>query len=139
MSGAAGSKFPTSEFRVYGASLGGFEVDDGTPTKGEGEEVRKTPYGLREQIEFVERSLWDAVKGSSRSQGNTKPKLILMGHSVGAYIAMELLRRHREREANVGLDQMDIIGGVLLFPTVVDIAKSPSGMKAAVRYITFDI
>lgn len=128
VSGAVVGSFLKSGFRICGTSLGGFEVDEGTRS----EEERKSPYGLREQIEFVERSLWNAVKDSG-SQGNMKPKVILMGHSVGAYIAMEILRRHREREAKVGLDQMDIIGGVLLFPTVVDIAKSPSGMKATVR------
>ena len=31
------------------------------------------------------------------------------------------------------LDQIDIIGAVMLFPTVVDIAKSPSGKKLTVR------
>lgn len=130
---AAGNSVLKSGIRICGASLGGFEVDDREAPRNEGE---KAPYGLKEQIEFVERSLHNAVEGS-RSLGNTKPKVILMGHSVGAYIAMEILRRHREGEAKVGLDQMNLIGGVLLFPTVVDIAKSPSGRKATVRF-SFD-
>lgn len=58
-----------------------------------------------------------------------------MGHSVGTYIAMEVIRRHRERStsdhSNTG--GFDIIGGVMLFPTVMDIASSPSGKKLTVR------
>lgn len=133
VAGSTGKGPLKSGIRICGASLGGFEVEDGETSSSERREERNTPYGLGDQIEFVEKSLWNTVKGSS-SQGNPKPKVILMGHSVGAYIAMELLRRHREGDAKVGQGQMDITGAVLLFPTVVDIAKSPSGRKATVRY-----
>lgn len=48
----------------------------------------------------------------------TKPvKLILIGHSVGAYIALKVLE-------HLG-DQVD--GVQLLFPTIIDIAKTPKG------------
>jgi pimeloyl-ACP methyl ester carboxylesterase len=135
VTGAAGNGTLKSGVRICGTSLGGFEVEDENAGRGFNDEAegRKKLYGLEDQIEFVERSLWNTVKGLKRAEGNTKPKVILMGHSVGAYITMELLRRHREGEAKVGLDQMDIVGAVLLFPTVVDIAKSPSGVKATVR------
>jgi hypothetical protein len=117
-------------------------------------------YGLTEQIEFVERQLRNCVRrwrqsvlqqdDASSSEPNStgerrsepKAQVILIGHSVGSYIAMEVLRRSRERRENRsrGGDadddgdemEMEIIGGVMLFPTVVDIAKSPSGRKLTV-------
>lgn len=80
----------------------------------------------------------------TKTKSRTKNQVILVGHSVGAYIAMEVLRRHREgehKESDNGAIStsesadvdFDIIGGVMLFPTVVDIAKSPSGVKLTVR------
>jgi hypothetical protein len=119
---------------------------------------RETPsclYDLTEQIEFVERQLRNCVRrwrqsilqgddySSSESKlawAEPKAQVILIGHSVGSYIAMEVLRRSRERgEKSSGAtnahddgDEMEIIGGVMLFPTVVDIAKSPSGRKLTV-------
>ncbi|KMW68037.1 hypothetical protein BDDG_12537 [Blastomyces dermatitidis ATCC 18188] len=128
-------------------------------------------YNLSEQIEHVERNLNDFVDAwrarmewRQETDGNGVAQeeeegggggverrqrgganVILIGHSVGAYVAMELIRRQRERnskrqtktsssagkgECGNGNDgAMDIIGGILLFPTVVDIAKSSSGRK----------
>lgn len=66
-----------------------------------------------------------------------RPRVILMGHSVGTYIAMEVLRRHRENQttttaAAAGDSGFDIVGGIMLFPTVMDIANSPAGQKLTV-------
>lgn len=45
-------------------------------------------------------------------------------------MAMEILRRHREAAAESSQSaDFDIIGGIMLFPTVMDIAASPSGQK----------
>lgn len=94
-------------FQVYGRSLGGF-LDP------------ETRLNLEEQIVFVQGLLNDFM--------TERQKVILIGHSVGAYIAMELLRRHRQQSSA----DFDIIGGIMLFPTVVDIAKSASGQKLTV-------
>jgi hypothetical protein len=56
---------------------------------------------------------------------------MLMGHSVGAYILLELIRTHGDK-INGGEEDFDLIGGVLLFPTITHIAKSPLGMIASV-------
>jgi pimeloyl-ACP methyl ester carboxylesterase len=132
---------------IHGKSLAGFEIQTSVKTS-EGGKL----YGLREQIEFVEKELencvnrWqDLVSESSVDEPETENKravctnVILIGHSVGSYIAMEILRRHRERRKKPSGDvnqpghRIDIVGGVLLFPTVVDIAKSPSGKILTVR------
>jgi pimeloyl-ACP methyl ester carboxylesterase len=119
----AGSHEDGPSFQVYGRSLGGFELSRSTAGC----------YDLEDQICFVMRDL-DRLMRESQSATTNAPngrrKVVLVGHSVGTYIAMEVLRRHRETPAS-GTD-FDIAGGVMLFPTVVDIAKSPAGRKLTV-------
>ncbi|KAE8360190.1 hypothetical protein BDV27DRAFT_148905 [Aspergillus caelatus] len=120
-------------FQIYGHSLGGFEL-----TKTPGSEPRY--YDLEEQICFVQNKLDDFLTSCSNASNGVpipRPKVILIGHSVGSYIAMEILRRHRERSTSSASPSVDfdIIGGVMLFPTVVDIAKSPSGQKLTLAVV----
>jgi hypothetical protein len=87
--------------------------------------MKRPPYSLQEQIQFVEMKLKQHV---ARMQSSTQ--VILVGHSVGAYILLEILRRHRGGKAQrTPSEDMTILGGILLFPTVVDIAKSPLGVR----------
>ncbi|KAL2013739.1 hypothetical protein VTN00DRAFT_1264 [Thermoascus crustaceus] len=133
-------------FRIYGASLSGFEVGDqaGDGVTAAAGTAEKGVYGLQEQIGFVEEMLCGVMSSIAKQPANanegkpkTKPKVILIGHSVGAYIAMEILRRHREGRMEVEGEKetadadaaFDIVGGILLFPTVVDIAKSVAGRR----------
>ncbi|KAJ5637178.1 hypothetical protein N7490_007057 [Penicillium lividum] len=155
-----------TSFQIYGCSLGGFEIPP--PTKDESgnnskhkAHVKNHLYSLEDQIRFVHRKLLDLIhrnmtlstdgpageESDSASPShspisNPKQKVILIGHSVGAYIAMEVLRRHREGIPDIEScvseaffsstssgSSFDIIGGVMLFPTVKDIAHSPSGQK----------
>ncbi|RAH75365.1 bifunctional triacylglycerol lipase/ester hydrolase, partial [Aspergillus aculeatinus CBS 121060] len=126
-------------FHLYGHSLAGFEVAS-SPSDSNTEHY----HDLEDQIRFVQRKLDDCVSrvvasetsAFSRVNGDTiRPRVILIGHSVGTYIAMELIRRHRERSSSSSSSLIDtnpsfpIISAILLFPTVVDIAKSPSGRK----------
>ncbi|KAE8329478.1 hypothetical protein BDV39DRAFT_191394 [Aspergillus sergii] len=120
-------------FQIYGHSLGGFEL-----TKTPGPKPRY--YDLEEQICFVQNKLNDFLTSSSNASNGVpspKPKVILIGHSMGSYIAMEILQRHRERSTSGTSPSVnfDIIGGIMLFPTVVDIAKSPSGQKLTLAVV----
>lgn len=133
-------------FHVLGTSLGGFEVDSSKMECDPGHLRTGPPYNLEEQICYVERKLRYHVDQAHRDlpgkniralrdneQGSSSTKVVLVGHSVGAYILMEILRRHQERRATGSPDEnFGIIGGVLLFPTVVDIAKSKSGIRLGV-------
>ena len=123
---------------IYGHSLGGFEA------RGRGRERGHAPYGLQQQIRNVEEGLHAYVRAheslSSREGQqatgisiHNPARIILMGHSVGAYILLELIRRHREKVLLGMQTDMEIVGGVLLFPTVTHIAKSPSGLRVGVR------
>lgn len=116
-------------------------------------------YGLSEEVAFMEQCFenfahdWqDAVQEENGLSRRPRAKVILMGHSVGAYITMEIMRRRREKlkiaeklcvggtprssdEYDYNYDDgIDVIGGVLLFPTVVDIAKSPNGRTLTVSH-----
>lgn len=147
-------------YQIYGCSLGGFEIraDGQTSTASASSRPcdhspendlrggRKKLYDLDDQIQFVQRRLNDLMRANAAADGrDTSPrkKVILVGHSVGAYIAMEILRRHREGTCEVSplyscstvdsaTAEFDIVGGVMLFPTVMDIAHSPSGQKLTV-------
>lgn len=118
------AKYLTIEtsFHIYGCSLGGFEIGKDSPKD----------LDLEDQIRFAQGNLHTLMNEKinatrdDHSNGTAREQVILIGHSVGAYMAMEILNRHRDQ-------QFDIIGGIMLFPTVKDIADSPSGQKLTVR------
>ncbi|EER27373.1 hypothetical protein D8B26_006571 [Coccidioides posadasii str. Silveira] len=159
-------------FIITGRSLAGFEIEDASSYISSYLTTfssTDTIHSLSSQVEYVESNLAKFVRkyqdkittaatAVALAAGQEKdavkvrkprPKVILLGHSMGAYISMELLRRRREREKaratrekerNGPLSdhsnsdgeedvEMDIIGALMLFPAVVDIAKSPSGKR----------
>jgi pimeloyl-ACP methyl ester carboxylesterase len=111
---------------VYGRSLSGFCAGPELGGSGGG------PVGLAEQVLYVEDALFTVVRGWSDGDGDNgggrgrKTKVILIGHSMGGYVLLELLRRYK---SGVNVGDIDIIGGIFLFPTIADIAKSPLGLK----------
>ena len=112
------------EFEIFGESLAGFETQS-TPNYLN----KPPPYNLQEQIEIVEQRL------NGRMTGRKATQVILIGHSVGAYILMELLARRQASQKLAGrkeTTESEIVGGICLFPTIVDLAKSPRGRIAAV-------
>lgn len=100
-------------------------------------------YGLQYQICFLKEklaALMDDDTGTSDQRLCTaqRRKVILIGHSAGAYIAMEIVRRYCEAVSNLNPSQpikpaLDIVGGIMLFPALLDVAVSPSGRKLTVR------
>ena len=130
-------------FEVYGRSLGGFELHSGAK-KGAGKRKSKKLYDLKEQIDYVERGLLGCVNQLGNGARGKRPKVILIGHSVGAYILMELMRRHRSRLEQQSItgatgatlkSEPEMIGGICLFPTVVHIGKSEKGKVLSVSLI----
>lgn len=119
------------EFHVFGRSLSGFQVDraDIKTLKWR----KAPPYGLQDQIRHAEDELTELVE-EIKSQGDggaQDVRVILMGHSVGAYLALEIIRRLRAHGLAGDDFETRIVGAVVLFPTIVDIARSESGIKAA--------
>ena len=129
----ASSTTETARFYVYGNSLAGFE----NQFLANGQES-PDPLGLKDQIQNTENLIYNEIalyqKANSTVDADSKvdPKVILIGHSVGAYILLEMIRQHRQRIEESGEEDFDLIGGILLFPTIVNIAKSPSGLVASV-------
>lgn len=122
------------QFYIHGHSLAGFEVQPQSP-------LPTHYHNVEDQIQFIQHKLDSFVQATTTTQPSTarRPRVIIMGHSVGTYIAMEVIRRHRERQtsahSNSSITDFDIIGGVMLFPTVMDIASSPSGKKLTVHHL----
>jgi hypothetical protein len=103
-------------FHIHGQSLAGFEDDATKP-------FRPTPYSLEDQIS----SSLSTLQGPKKSHPYTS--IILIGHSVGAYILLELINRLRKSSS-----PLTIKAGILLFPTVTHIAQSPSGVKISTLF-----
>lgn len=111
---------------IYGASHDGFEIEANTRRTA----LHDPPYSLQEEIEGVKRRLQAKTRDLAGTDPEEPLQVVLMGHSVGAYMLMEVLawwQKHKEEQAIFSL-----VGGVCLFPTVVDIAKSPRGRVLSV-------
>jgi pimeloyl-ACP methyl ester carboxylesterase len=117
----------SKRYFVYGCSLPGFDI-----YRREFLVDRKLPCGLVEQIEnieaLIEKALENHVERSDTLE--RKPKVVLVGHSIGCYIMLEILRRRKAKDGP--LHGVDIVGGVLLFPTITYIGQSRNGRIATV-------
>lgn len=134
---ASGSK----QYVVYGASLFGFELSHDT-AQGQSlrAEARTAPFSLQEQIDLTYHRLQVFV----RDLGYEEVDVTLVGHSVGAYIALEVLRLHRSSSAaattaNKTGVKLDTTSLILLTPTIMELALSPNGRIAApiVKFVPF--
>ena len=157
---------------VYGRNLAGYGTCDCRNNFDEDEDLRKRlPLGLQGQVEYVEEALHDRVRKigekkdyvRSGDAGGPSPskscQVILIGHSLGTYINLELLRRRRDRvrlqstvsesivpddnristaiqpsRKHSGIETShgsvyDLIGIINVAPTVSDLASSPSGER----------
>jgi hypothetical protein len=107
-------------FHIHGQSLAGFEGID---------EDRSVPYDLEDQITFSQKSLEAQRIPSGPLQGQSYASIILVGHSVGSYILLEIIQRLRKSSSPINIQ-----AGILLFPTVTHIAQSPSGIKISTLF-----
>lgn len=112
----------SNHFHIHGQSLAGFEDEDSHSN-------RSLPYSLEEQITISLQSLQSQRIPSGPRQGQPYDSTILIGHSVGSYILLELITRLRKSSSPI-----DIRAGILLFPTVTHIAQSPSGIKISTLF-----
>lgn len=124
---SSSSTIESSRFHICGHSLEGFEfAQDGKKSK-----RPRNPLGLEQQIAAQEQLFYHHVRSHRNRTGNS-PKVILMGHSVGCYMLLELIQQHPNK-IEEGEEDFDLIGGILLFPTITHIAQSPLGMVFGVR------
>lgn len=107
-------------FHIFGKSLAGFEKND---------QDRSVPYNLEDQIIISLKSLEAQRIPSGPLHGQSYASVILIGHSVGSYILLEIIQRLRKSSSSINLQ-----AGILLFPTVTHIAQSPSGLKISTLF-----
>ncbi|KAH8179209.1 lipid-droplet associated hydrolase domain-containing protein [Sarocladium implicatum] len=98
-------------YDIYGRNLPGFSDSDHDVPFSEA----NPPWGLDGVIEDTYE---DVVRQSKKYD-----EVILMGHSVGAFITVELFHRHEKRRT----EGLELKHGILLFPTISHIALSRSG------------
>lgn len=103
----------TTAYDIYGQNLLGFADEDHEPFSG-----TNPPWDLEGQIEAIGKAV--------EKKGAGYDFVVLMGHSVGAYIAVETFSRWRKYTAS---SKISLKNGMLLFPTLLHIAQSPSGRK----------
>ena len=124
---SSSSTAEASKFHICGHSHPGFESTH--DSKGTG--TPRRPLGLEQQIKAQEELFYHHIRSQRERTGNNA-KVILMGHSVGCYMLLEIIKEHRKTVED-GEEDFDLIGGILLFPTIMHIAKSPLGMVFGVR------
>lgn len=56
--------------------------------------------------------------------------VVLVGHSIGAYMAVELMARHLARRPEHAPPRPNLRHGLLLFPTLASLGLSRAGRRA---------
>jgi len=115
-----------TELHVCGTSLTGFDT---TPTTRH--TAQALPVGLAQQIRYVTERFTSTARIISKQWDRETIPVVLVGHSIGSYMLLEAIAEWQATPAE-NRPPMDIVGGICLFPTVVDIAKSPTGRTVAV-------
>ncbi|KAK5107260.1 hypothetical protein LTR62_001576 [Meristemomyces frigidus] len=121
-----------SNIHVFGSSLVGFDEHEGVPPPISAH-ASSGPLSLRAQILYVKHTLLTATRQITAEDHGRAPLVILVGHSIGAYILLEIISDLQPPRGQISLEDIDlkIASGICLFPTVVDIAKSSTGRTMA--------
>ncbi|CAF3635466.1 hypothetical protein HYE67_009914 [Fusarium culmorum] len=101
-------------YDIYGTNLLGFSDDDHEPFNS-----NNKPWGLDGQVE----GMYDKVA----AKGEGYDFVILMGHSVGSFIAVEIFHRHMNNPERA--PHLKLRHGFLLFPTLTHLARSSNGVQ----------
>ncbi|KAI1312903.1 hypothetical protein F5Y03DRAFT_203763 [Xylaria venustula] len=112
----------TVNFHIHGQSLAGFVEQDHEPFTSQ-----RKPHDLEYQIRHILKSVSSLRIESGPKQGQPYDHVLLIGHSVGAYIVLETC--HRVLRDPPLAPELKLTSGILLFPTIDHIADSPNGWK----------
>ena len=151
----------TTAVSILGISHAGFYIQNGNevgnladkkPRKGVLEEKAKLwgytdweshpkPWTLHQQSKMKAELLNWIGEWYRRQSGGRELKVLLAAHSMGAWVAMEMVRSLRSIDRLVSRigdgewgirSTVAVLGGTLLFPSIVDIAKSRNGRVVTV-------
>lgn len=115
-----------ASYTVYGASLAGFDIHDGSCPPKRKSSDRALPLSLNEQVEDAYDRL--ALVAKEFNDGTSSVPVVLIGHSIGSWIAMQIVQRWRNTTSSSS-HNFRIIGCIGLFPTIFELAQSPTGRK----------
>lgn len=131
----------STRFYIYGQDLAGFNDADHEPFNKKNP-PRDVEYQIRCSFEALSRLRVpppSPVSGSGDGDGaaaddDDKPydEVILAGHSVGSYVALEMLHRMATRQPGFSGEAARHLrprAGFLLFPTIEHIRLSPQGVR----------
>lgn len=114
-------------YDIYGRNLLGFSDAEHEPfVSGSG----RGPWDVGGQVEAVMADVVARAGGQGHPEGEQAQAydlVILTGHSIGAYVAVEIFDRHLRNPG--GAPSLRLRHGFLLFPTIASIGQSPSGRR----------
>jgi alpha-beta hydrolase superfamily lysophospholipase len=122
-----------TQYYISGASLAGFDVSPGSrqaPAATQG-----LPVSLDAQVEDVYARLQTTVsrlRNENSIQGDLP--VVVSGHSIGAYMALETVAKWQELSQQ-GPTNMRLSAGICLFPTIYELALSPTGRQVGVSAV----
>ncbi|OAA51925.1 hypothetical protein NOR_00518 [Metarhizium rileyi] len=119
--GLLDSSQSSTAYDIYGRNLLGFCDDEHEPFAAD-----NPPWDVDGQVAGVYK---DVSLVSRRASANDEPydAVILMGHSIGAYICVDIFHRHALDPGRA--PHLNLRHGLLLFPTIASLALSQSGTR----------
>lgn len=111
-----------TRFHIYGRDLAGFGADDHKPFDSQ-HPPHDVEYQIRNSLEVVS-SL--RIEHGAKA-GEPFDDVLLMGHSVGSYIGLQIF--HRLLRDPSAAPHLNLKAGILLFPTIEHINLSPQGKQ----------
>ncbi|KAJ6441330.1 cyanamide hydratase [Purpureocillium lavendulum] len=133
---------PRIAYDIYGKNLAGFSDAEHEPFGAPGSDGPQ-PWDLDGQVESVYDDVASRSRGTDPEAADSPPPpgpgddvrgerrrydfVVLVGHSIGSYIALEVFHRHAQTPSRA--PHLRLRHGFLLFPTIVSIGLSPSGRR----------
>ncbi|KAK6857920.1 Lipid droplet-associated hydrolase [Apiospora arundinis] len=113
-----------TRFHIYGQDLAGFNDADHEPFS-----AANPPHDVAYQVNYLFKTLSEfrIQDEDSPKKGQPFDEVILVGHSVGTYLILQLF--HKLLRAPETAPHLRLKTGILLFPTIEHIRHSPSGQR----------
>ncbi|KAI4599447.1 hypothetical protein KJ359_001889 [Pestalotiopsis sp. 9143b] len=117
------SHLKSTRFHIYGQDLAGFGEGDHEPF-----DRQHPPHDVEYQVKNSYDALSSLRVDVGPKKGQPYDDILLMGHSVGSYIALQIFHRHL-RDPSASAAHVHLRAGVLLFPTIEHIGRSRQGKQ----------